>query len=127
MRRIPKPTDSELSILRILWEEGPCEVKVVAERLSAEKKKLVGYTTALKLLQLMHEKGLVLRDESSRSHKYAAKHKRTDIQQNVLRAIADRAFGGDILEMAMRAVSSTPASPQELAEIEALINKLKTK
>ena len=127
MRRIPKPTDSELSILRILWDEGPSEVRVVADKLSEGKEKPVGYTTALKLLQLMHEKGLVDRDESRRSHRYSAKHEPSEIQRNVLRSIADRAFGGDLFEMAMHAVSSTPASPKELAEIEALLNKLKKK
>jgi predicted transcriptional regulator len=123
-RRIPKPTDAELSILRILWDHGPCRVRAVAEELSRERGEEVGYTTALKLLQLMHEKGLVTRDETERSHAYSALHPRERMQRQVLKSLADRIFGGATAQLAMQALSATPATPDELKQMRQLIDEL---
>lgn len=125
-RRIPKPTDTELSILKILWDHGPCRVRQVAEELSRERRDEVGYTTALKLLQLMHEKGLVTRDESERSHAYSARHPRERMQRHVLTSLADRIFGGATAKLAMQALSARKATPEDLKEIRRLLDELET-
>ncbi len=127
MKKLPKPTESELSILRILWDHGPCGVRVVAGELSKERRKEVGYTTALKLLQLMHEKGLVERDETERSHRYSAKHSPDAMQRKVVADVADRIFGGSTTRLAMQALSSESVSPEELSELKQLIEKLEQK
>ena len=120
MKKLPKPTESELSILRILWEHGPCGVRVVAGELSRERQKEVGYTTALKLLQLMHAKGLVERDET-------AKHPPETMQRHVVAEVADRIFGGSTTRLAMQALSSRQASPDELTQLKQLIEELEQK
>ncbi|NRB76891.1 MAG: BlaI/MecI/CopY family transcriptional regulator [Verrucomicrobiales bacterium] len=127
MKKLPKPTESELSILRILWEHGPCGVRVVAGELSRERQKEVGYTTALKLLQLMHAKGLVERDETERSHRYSAKHPPETMQRHVVAEVADRIFGGSTTRLAMQALSSRQASPDELTQLKQLIEELEQK
>ena len=86
---LPRPTDTELSILRILWDHGPARVRTVAEELSNEKGEEVGYTTALKFLQLMFEKGLVVRDESERSHRYSAAHDPEQVRGRAVGTLAD--------------------------------------
>ena len=120
-RREPRPTDTELRILRVLWERGPATVREVHEALSAEKP--VGYTTALKMLQVMHEKGLVLRDESERPHRYRTQSARADTQGRLLRDLIERAFGGSPSALVLRALSDTELSATERAEIERLLNK----
>src|SRR5436309_1331682 len=90
--RLPKPTEAELGILRVLWKNGPSTVRQVNEALSSERP--TGYTTVLKLLQIMTEKGLVRRDESDRSHIYEAKLTEQKTQRQLLNDLLDRAFGG---------------------------------
>jgi len=114
-----KPTDAELAILRVLWARGPSTVRQVAERLGKD----TGYTTALKLLQIMAEKGLVLRDESARTHVYRAASTEDQTQRQLVTDLLDRAFGGSAAKLVMQALSTKTASPEELAEIRKLLDK----
>src|SRR5437763_6432717 len=108
----PRPTDAELAILRVLWERGPSSVRDVHDALSSEQ--TTGYTTVLKLLQIMTEKGLVVRDESQRAHIYEARHSEQRTQRQLLTDLMERAFGGSPAKLVMQALSSTKASAEEL-------------
>jgi predicted transcriptional regulator len=122
-RRIrPRPTDAELAILGVLWERGPCTVRQVREALGRDKP--TGYTTALKLLQVMTEKGLVLRDESRRTHVYRADASEEQTQGQLVGDLIRRAFGGSARKLVMRALASEPASAEELAEIRGLLDRI---
>ena len=121
-RTIPKPTQAELAILRILWVQGPCTVRQVNEQLNKERP--TGYTTALKLMQLMAEKGLALRDESHRTHIYRARLPEVQTQKRLVRDLVDRAFGGSAEQLVLRALSAQKVSPQELARIRKLLDEL---
>lgn len=120
----PRPTQSELSILGILWERGASRVREVAEALSVERGEDVGYTTALKLMQIMHEKGLVERDESERSHRYSAALPQSATQSEVLAGVTDKLFGGAASELVMNALSNQPSSTEERARIRELLDEL---
>jgi len=113
-----RPTDAELAILHVLWDRGPSTVRQVFESLADRE---TGYTTTLKLMQIMSEKGLVRRDETARTHVYAAAVSRDKTQQHLVRDLLDRAFGGSAASLVMQALSSHPTSPQERREIEQLI------
>lgn len=119
-----QPTDSELVILQVLWATGPHTVREVNERLNADSSKSIGYTTTLKLLQLMAEKGLVTRDTSSRTHVYAAALPEEKAKGNLLRRFVDNTFGGSAGELVLRALGQGKASPEELARIKQLIEDL---
>jgi BlaI family penicillinase repressor len=119
-----RPTDAELAILQVLWDQGPSTVRQVFEALADRE---TGYTTTLKLMQIMAEKGLVRRDESSRTHVYAAKVSRDKTQQHLVRDLLDRAFGGSAATLVMQALSSQPTSAEERREIEQLIADYKRK
>ena len=121
---LPRPTDSELSILRVLWDLGASRVREVAEVLSAERGEDVGYTTVLKLLQIMHGKGLVERDESERSHRYSASVDQSVTQRQVLSRMTDRLFGGAASELVMQALSSQPSSADDRERIRKLLDEL---
>ena len=108
-----RPTDAELAILRVLWAQGPSTVREVAEEMEREG----AYTTVLKLLQIMTGKGLVRRDESARTHVYRAARSERATQRQLVRDLADRAFGGSAGRLAMQALAARKVSPQELAEI----------
>lgn len=123
-QELPRPTDSELAILRVLWDRGSCRVRDVAEELSAQRGGEVGYTTALKLLQIMHGKGLVERDESERSHRYSAAVRQAATQQQVLAKLTDRLFGGVASELVMQALSSQPSTANERERIRDLLDEL---
>ena len=114
-----KPTDGELAILRVLWTRGPSTVRHVAEALERE----TGYTTALKLLQIMTEKGLVRRDETSRTHVYQAAASEAQTQRTLVSDLLDRAFGGSAAKLVLQALATSKASPEELVEIKRLIDK----
>src|SRR5215210_4691472 len=114
-----KPTDGELAILRVLWARGPSTVRQVAEALERD----TGYTTALKLLQIMTEKGLVRRDESSRTHVYEAAATEDQTQRTLVSDLLDRAFGGSAAKLVLQALATRKASPQELVEIRRLIDR----
>lgn len=116
----PLPTDAELAILRVLWARGPSTVREVQERLDEPS----GYTTVLKLLQIMHEKGLVTRDESQRAHVYTAAVSEERAQRQLLDDLMSRAFGGSAQKLVMRALSSEGVSAGELEEIRNLLDRL---
>jgi BlaI family penicillinase repressor len=121
---LPKPTDAELAILRILWERGPTTVRQVHEQLSHERQ--AAYTTALKLLQIMTEKGLVERDERERTHVYRARLSEDQTQRQLVRDLLDRAFGGSAGKLVMQALAAKRASPDELREIRKVIDGAKS-
>src|SRR6476620_9464455 len=116
----PRPTDTELAILRVLWNRGACTVRQVHEALSRERP--AAYTTALKMLQIMTEKGLVRRDETDRTHVYQPKLTEEQTQRQLVRDLVDRAFGGSATKLVMQALASRRASPDELREIRRAID-----
>jgi BlaI family penicillinase repressor len=118
---LPQPTRAELSILRVLWKQGRGTVRQVHEALQAEQDKDTGYTTVLKLLQNMTEKGLVRRDERERTHVYEAAINEQKTQRDLLRDLMDRAFGGSAASLVIQALSMKKASPEELEEIRKLL------
>jgi BlaI family transcriptional regulator, penicillinase repressor len=119
-RNLPRPTDAELEILRVLWERGPATVRQVHETLSNTRE--TGYTTTLKLMQIMADKGLVTRDESARTHIYAARVSQETTQRQLLNHLVERAFGGSAAELVLRALSTQKTSAEELREIRKLID-----
>lgn len=119
MSRAPKPTESEIEILGVLWAQGPSTVRQVHERLSAGRD--VGYTTTLKLMQIMTDKGLVTRDESARTHVYSARAGEGQTQRQLVRDLLDKAFGGSAAALVMQALASNPVSADELDAIQKLI------
>jgi BlaI family transcriptional regulator, penicillinase repressor len=121
-REIPRPTDAELAILRVLWHGGPAMVRQVRDVL--ERSQPTGYTTVLKLLQIMTVKGLVSRDESQRTHVYRASRSEEQTQRQLVGDLARRAFGGSALELAMQAIATRKASVEDMAEIRKLIENL---
>ncbi len=120
--RQKRPTDAQLSILTVLWESGPATVRQVHEGLPAQVRR--GYTTTLKLMQIMTAQGLLSRDESQRSHIYSARRAEADTQDRLLEDLVDKAFRGSAARLALRALSQRRASSQELAEIRALLDEL---
>src|SRR5262245_548444 len=116
----PRPTDAELAILRVLWQRGPSTVRQVHEVLSRERP--AAYTTSLKLLQIMTEKGLVRRDDSDRSHVYEAQLSEGQTQRQLVRDLLDRAFGGSASKLVMQALAARRASAEDLAEIRRLLD-----
>jgi predicted transcriptional regulator len=121
-KSLPKPTEAELAILRVLWERGPSTVRDVQEALEAERG--TGYTTALKLLQIMTDKGLVRRDDRQRNHVYEAVLPAEATQRQLVRDLLDRAFGGSARQLVMQALSAERASKADLAEIRKLLDEL---
>ena len=116
----PRPTDAELAILRVLWERGPSTVRQVHEILIARVAP-TAYTTALKLLQIMTEKGLVRRDDTDRTHVYTPRLTEEQTQRQLVRDLLDRAFGGSASKLVMQALNARRATPEELGEIRKLI------
>ena len=116
----PRPTDAELAILRILWDRGPSTVRQVHDILGRERQ--AAYTTALKLLQIMTEKGLVERDERDRTHIYRARLSEETTQRQLVRDLVDRAFGGSSSKLVMQALASKRASAEELRDIRKAID-----
>jgi BlaI family transcriptional regulator, penicillinase repressor len=119
LRTPPRPTEAELAILRALWRRGPSTVRQVQEVL--EQDRPTGYTTALKLLQIMLEKGLVLRDESLRTHVYRARALEQQTKRQLLRDLADRAFEGSLVDLVKEAMATRPPTREEAAEIRKLL------
>jgi predicted transcriptional regulator len=115
----PKPTDAELAILRVLWQRGPSTVRQVHEALNATKR--TGYTTVLKFMQLMKEKGLVSRDEAPYAHVYQARLPKEQTQRTLVADLLDRAFEGSTSGLVLRALSTRKASPEELSEIRKIL------
>jgi predicted transcriptional regulator len=117
-----RPTDAELTILQILWDRGPSTVREVFKIIHSGKK--VGYTTVLKLMQIMTDKGLVERDENRRPQIYRPCLPREQTERQLVRDLVDRVFGGSARRLVMQALEEKKASPSELAQIEKLFNKL---
>ena len=117
-----RPTEAEVTILRVLWDRGPSTVREVHEALDSQKS--VGYTTTLKLLQKMAAKDLVARDESNRSHVYEAKSKEEPTQRRLVADLLKNAFAGNTPSLVMRALSAKAASKEELAEIRGLLDEM---
>ena len=121
---IPKPTDAELEILQILWTHGPSSVRLVNETLNAASEKEVGYTTTLKLMQIMLEKGLVRRNDESRTHIYEAAVNEEATQRRLLDKFVDATFRGSAMKLVMQALGNHRASKEELDEIKSLIERM---
>ena len=120
---IPRPTDAELSILRVLWRRGPSTVRQVQEELGED----TGYTTVLKFLQIMTEKGSVTRDDSPHAHVYQASLAEEQTQRQLVADLLERAFSGSAKKLVMQALSAKKASTEELAEIRNLLDEMERK
>mgnify|MGYP000863604614 CR=1 FL=1 len=119
-----KPTDSEMEILQVLWQKGQCSVREVYEALD---KKQVGYTTILKLMQIMHDKGMVVRDTSSKTHQYRAALEKEPIQGQFLEKMIDTVYNGSTARLVMQALGNQRTSRQELEEIKEFLKNLDRK
>jgi len=117
-----RPTPAELEILGVLWDRGPSTVREVHEALGPDRG--TGYTTVLKLLQIMTEKGLVGRDERARAHVYAARAPQARTQRELVRDLVDRAFGGSAARLVVQALSGRRASAEEIARIRRLLDDI---
>lgn len=117
-----KPTDSELEILQILWNKGPSSVRDINDALNSRRE--VGYTTTLKLMQIMNEKGLVVRDTAAKSHIYKAFAKEEDTKNNLINNFVNVAFQGSAMNLVMQALGNSTSSKDELNELKSLISKL---
>ena len=118
---LPRPTDSELEILHVLWQRGPSTVRDVHAELS--KSKPIGYTTVLKLMQIMADKGSVRRNEEQRAHVYEARLPREQTQRQLVGDLLDRAFEGSAARLVMQALESKQATAQELTEIRNMLDE----
>ncbi len=122
---LPQPTDAELELLRILWVCGPSTVREIHDSLCEAKS--TGYTTTLKILQRMTDKGLVRRDETQRSHVYSAVRRAEQTQRQLVRNLLRAAFGGAPARLVVQALSEETVSPDELAEIRRLLDELEAR
>ena len=116
-----RPTKLELAILRVLWENGPGSVREIQARMNETKE--TGYTTALKMLQIMTEKGLVDRDETVRPQIYRARFSQEQTQRQLLKDLVQRAFGGSVKALVMQALATKKSSPEDLEAIEKLLDR----
>jgi predicted transcriptional regulator len=116
---IPRPTESELELLRIVWDKEPATVRDIYDALNLQRPS--GYTTVLKMLQIMTAKGLVIRDEASRAHLYRSAISQDAMQSKLLKDLSVRLFSGSAAQLALHALAMEPASAGELAEIRALL------
>jgi predicted transcriptional regulator len=119
---LPRPTDAELEILKVLWRRGPCTVREVFE--SFGETKTTGYTTVLKLMQIMSEKGLVVRDESERAHRYEAAALEDETQRRLVGDLLRKVFDGSAKQLVLQALSTERASAEELSEIRRMLDEL---
>jgi predicted transcriptional regulator len=118
----PKPTPAELEILQVLWAGGPRTVREVQRVLN--EKKPTGYTTALKMLQIMTEKNLVVRNDRQRPQTYRARYPREQMQSQLLHDLVQRVFGGSVKALVLQALAGRRSSPEELQEIERLLDRM---
>ena len=118
----PEPTNAELEILQVLWDRGPSTVRQVHDQLA--QRRTTGYTTTLKLMQIMVQKGILIRDESSRTHLYRDAQTREKTQRQLVRNMMQRVFDGSTAGLVMQALSAKKTSPEELAEIRHLLDEL---
>ena len=115
----PSPTDAELAILQVLWDRGPCTVRQVHEAL--KRRQSTGYTTKLKIMQIMAEKKLVTRDESTRSHVYRAAISKNQTQRQVVKDMIEKVFGGSSTNLVMRALATKQPTEAELKQVRKLL------
>jgi predicted transcriptional regulator len=120
-----KPTEAELSILKVLWRQGPCTVRQVWDQISPEQR--TGYTTVLKIMQIMAEKGLLERDERQRSHVYKPRQSQDQTQRQVVGHLLERLFAGSAPRLVMQLLATRKATPEELAEIRKLLDQAEGK
>lgn len=118
---LPRPTEGELELLRILWDLGPSTVRDIHQEISSHRP--LGYTSVLKLLQIMTEKGLVEREEAGKAHIYRAAAEQHETQDQMVRDISDRLFSGSAAQLAMHALALEPVNDQELEELRNLIEQ----
>lgn len=118
---VPRPTETELELLRILWETEPATVREIYDRFNEDRPS--GYTTVLKLLQIMTMKGLVVRDEANRAHVYRAAISQDAMQSKILKDLSMRLFSGSAAQLALHALAMEPANQNELEEIRVLIDR----
>jgi len=121
-RRLPKPTEGELAILQVLWRLGPCPVRAVHTELGEAQE--TGYTTVLKMMQIMAEKGLVTRNESQKAHVYTAALTQKEAQRRFVGDLLDRVFDGSAHNLVLQALSTRKSSPAELASIRKLLDDM---
>lgn len=119
-----KPTDSELEILQVLWATGEATVRTVNDQIAARTGREPGYTTTLKLMQIMHEKGLLTRRADGKTHIYQAAVSREATQGQLLNQLVDKAFGGSAMQLVMQALGNRKSSASELDEIRAFLDSL---
>ncbi|MCU0446827.1 MAG: BlaI/MecI/CopY family transcriptional regulator [Microscillaceae bacterium] len=121
-----KPTEAELEVLQILWKYGPSNVRFVNEAINQNRaaEGEVGYTTTLKVMQIMFEKGILKRDDSARTHVYQAAFSEESTQKSLVDKLLDTAFGGSALKLVMQALGNRKTSQKELQEIKNLLNKI---
>jgi predicted transcriptional regulator len=117
----PRPTQAELEILRVLWQQGPGSVREIQQGLAASRSS--GYTTVLKLLQIMAGKGLVARDERARTHVYRAAIAQEETQRQLVRDLLERAFDGSASQLIQQALSARRTSPEEMNEIRRMLDR----
>ena len=122
--KIPKPTEAELKILQILWEHGPSSVRFVNDKLNEEKE--VGYTTTLKIMQIMADKELVKRNTDNRTHIYESQIEETATQKQLLKKFVDATFRGSAMKLVIQALGNHEASEDELQKIKDLIKKIES-
>ena len=121
---LPRPTDSELALLRVLWRRGQSTVREVLEEINQERAKPLGYTTVLRFFQIMFEKGLVSRDERDRGHVYRAAVPAEKTKRQMVGDLIDRVFGGSARELVLQALGSQKVSAEELREIQTVIDQM---
>ncbi|HYY94460.1 MAG TPA: BlaI/MecI/CopY family transcriptional regulator [Pyrinomonadaceae bacterium] len=121
-KTLPRPTDAELEILKVLWRRGPSTVREVFETLGEARG--TGYTTVLKLMQIMAAKGLVKRDEGERAHRYEAALAEDETQRRLVGELVQKAFDGSAKKLVLQALSSRRATADELAEIRRMLDEL---
>jgi len=122
MKEKIKPTESEMAVLQILWQRGPSSVREVNDEFNKERE--VGYTTTLKIMQIMAEKNYVSRDTESRTHIYTSKLKETEVRKDLIDRMVDGAFRGSAMQLVMQALGNHKTSKKELADLKALIEKI---
>lgn len=118
----PKPTEAELEILQILWDSGPTTVRFVNDKLNLKKE--VGYTTTLKIMQIMTEKNLLSRDEENKSHIYSAVYKKDETQKVLLDKFLESTFGGSASKLVLQALGNRKTSKKEIEEIRKFLDKI---
>jgi BlaI family penicillinase repressor len=124
-QKLTGPTDKEIQILSILWDTGPATVRQINDEINKQQK--TGYTTTLKLMQIMTDKGLLIRDDSNFQHIYTPAISEEGTQNQIIGSLLEKAFSGSAEKLVMRALSAKKISPDELARIKKMLNEMKEK